>query len=183
MSALLPAKLNSQFHDTSARGSRKFAPRSNTIRIEVIPAAREQEPILANLLELYIHDFSELLSIDLGPDGRFVYPQLDLYWTEPDRHPFLVTLDGKWAGFVLVKRAGDVWDMAEFFVVRAYRRRGIGSQIAREIWQRFPGSWEVRVMEDNLALAFWRRTVPECQPAHVEKNGRVWRVFSFDVKP
>jgi hypothetical protein len=27
--------------------------------VEVIPAAREQEAILANLLELYAHDFSE----------------------------------------------------------------------------------------------------------------------------
>jgi hypothetical protein len=29
--------------------------------IEVIPARPEQEPILANLLELYAHDFSELM--------------------------------------------------------------------------------------------------------------------------
>ncbi len=31
-----------------------------SVKIEVIPAALEQEAILGNLLELYIHDFSEL---------------------------------------------------------------------------------------------------------------------------
>jgi len=47
-----------------------------TARIEVIAAGPDQEPILANLLELYIHDFSEFLDIQLGPDGRFGYPHL-----------------------------------------------------------------------------------------------------------
>src|SRR5882672_3536388 len=130
--------------------------------IEVIPAAAEQEPILANLLELYAHDFSEFLDLELGADGRFGYKRLALYWSEPGRQPFLVRIDGKLAGLVLVKNGSDVsgnttvWDMAEFFVIRGYRRRGIGTQIAHEVWKRFPGAWEVRVMESNIpAYHFW----------------------------
>ena len=49
-----------------------------SLHIEVIPAGPEQEPILANLLELYAHDFSEFHNLDLGPDGRFGYPSLPL---------------------------------------------------------------------------------------------------------
>jgi hypothetical protein len=41
-------------------------------QVEVMPAILEDQPVLANLLELYIHDFSEFLSLDLGADGRFV---------------------------------------------------------------------------------------------------------------
>lgn len=125
--------------------------------IEIIPAAAEQQPILANLLELYAHDFSEFHDLDLGPDGRFGCKRLPLYWSEPGRHPFLVRVDGKLAGFVFVKRGSEVsgdetvWDMAEFFVVRGYRRRGIGTEIAHEVWKRFPGLWEVRVMQSNNA--------------------------------
>src|SRR5271155_5379942 len=121
--------------------------------VEVIPAAPDQEPILRNLLELYAHDFSEFRHLELGADGRFGYQPLPLYWSDPNRHPFLVKVDGQLAGFVLVKRgseiSGDetVWDMVEFFVVRAYRRRGIGTEIACDIWKRFPGLWEVRVMQ------------------------------------
>jgi len=58
--------------------------------IEVIPAVPEHAPILANLLELYLHDFSEFRRLEIGDDGRFAYPPLALYWPDPDRHPFLV---------------------------------------------------------------------------------------------
>ncbi|HYL98957.1 MAG TPA: GNAT family N-acetyltransferase, partial [Blastocatellia bacterium] len=99
---------------------------------EVLPASFEQMPILANLLELYIHDFSELIDLKIGPDGRFGYPRLPLYWKEPNRYPFLIKVDGHWAGFALVSRGSqvsadeEVWDLAEFFVLRGYRRLGIG---------------------------------------------------------
>lgn len=134
--------------------------------IKVIPAAPRQAPILANLLELYAHDFSEFHHLDLGENGRFGYRDLPLYWLEPNRHPFLVRMDGKLAGFVLVKRASGisgnatVWDMAEFFVVHRYRRRGIGTKIAHEVWRQFPGQWEVRVMQSNhSALHFGERAI------------------------
>ena len=129
--------------------------RSHPAPIEVLAAAPEQAPILANLLELYAHDFSEFHDIDLGADGRFGYRHLGLYWSEPDRHAFLVRVNGMLAGFVLVKRGSEVsgnetvWDMAEFFVIRGYRRRGVGTQVAHEVWRQFPGTWEVRVMQSN----------------------------------
>src|SRR5271156_4802387 len=117
------------------------------MHIEVIAAALDQKSTLANLLELYGHDFSEFLDLEIGPDGRFGYIDLPLYWTEPGRHPFLIHVDGKLAGFAFVKAAQQpLWDMAEFFIVRAYRRRGIGTQAAHEVWRRFPGPWRVRVM-------------------------------------
>ena len=162
--------------------------------IEVLPAAPEQAPILANLIELYAHDFSEFHDLDLGADGRFGYSSLPLYWSEPDRHPFLVRVDGKLAGFALVKRGSEVsgneavWDMAEFFVTRGYRRRGIGTQIAHEVWRRFPGAWEVRVMQSNIsAYHFWARAISTLtgeaiHPVRVEKGGTSWTLFSFESK-
>src|SRR3954462_2031426 len=109
--------------------------------VEVIPALPEQEPALANLLELYAHDFSEFVELKLGPDGRFGYERLHSYWEEPSRHPFLVKAGGQLAGFVLVRRgseiSGDacVWDVAEFFVARSFRRLGVGTKAAREVWR------------------------------------------------
>jgi predicted acetyltransferase len=165
-----------------------------TADIEVIPAAPEQGSILANLLELYGHDFSEVFDLDLGGDGRFGYKNLPLYWTEPGRHPFLVKTDDKLAGFVFVKRGSEisgnemVWDIAEFFVVRRYRRRGIGTQVAHEVWRRFPGHWEVRVMQANLAAyQFWMRAIPSftgksVASVRVDKDGERWNVFSFESK-
>lgn len=160
----------------------------------MIPATPDQEPILANLLELYAHDFSEFQHLELGDDGRFGYKHLPLYWREPNRRPFLVRIDGKLAGLVLVKQgseiSGDetVWDMAEFFVVRGYRRRGIGTDVAHQVWRKFPGMWEVRVMESNgSACRFWERAISafagaSIQSVKVEKCGKRWRVFSFESR-
>jgi len=159
---------------------------------KVIPAAPEQEPTVANLLELYAYDFSEFHDIDLGTDGRFGYRDLPLYWRELNRHPFLVKVDDKLAGFVLVKSGSEIsgnemaWDMAEFFVLRHYRRRGIGTEIAREVWRQFPGLWEVRVMQSNYsALQFWDRAITgfigkPIQPVRIEKDGQCWYLFSFE---
>ena len=160
--------------------------------LEVIPAAPEQEPILANLLELYVHDFSEFHEVELGQDGRFGYRNLPLYWRDAERHPFLVMLDGNPAGFVLVKQGSEIsgdasiWDVAECFVVRGHRRRGIGTEIAHEVWRRFPGRWEVRVMDSNHAgRRFWERAILEFSGGAVretrfEKGGELWRVFSLE---
>jgi predicted acetyltransferase len=160
--------------------------------VELIPATPQHEPVLANLLELYAHDFSEFHHLELGADGRFGYRHLRLYWSEPGRHPFLVRVDGKLAGLVLVKRGSEisgtksVWDMAEFFVVRLYRRRGIGTEIAHEVWRRFPGLWEVRAMRSNRpACHFWEGAISAftgkaIQSVRVEKGGECWRLFSFE---
>ena len=163
--------------------------------IRVIPAAAEQAPILANLLELYAHDFSEFRNLEIAEDGRFGYPSLPLYWSQPNRHPFLVRADGKLAGLVLVKRGSEVsgndvvWDMAEFFVLRGWRRRGIGTQAAHEVWRRFPGAWEVRVIQVNApAQHFWTGAISAfagevMHSTRFEKAGAGWVLFSFESKP
>lgn len=159
--------------------------------VEIIRATLEQEPILANLLELYAHDFSEFSELDIGEDGRFNYPHLSLYWKEPRRHPFLIKAYGKLAGFVLVQKGSqlsadkEIWDVAEFFILRRYRRHGIGMKAAHAVWSMFEGKWEVRVMEHNSqAKEFWRRAVKEftgetIQAVAVEANGKRWQLFSF----
>ena len=167
--------------------------------VSLVVAARDQEPILANLLELYIHDFSEFHPMDMGPDGRFGYKNLSEYWSEPCRQPFLIAVDEELAGFALVKKArrlsgdgqvgGDsVWDMAEFFIVRAYRRHGIGLAAAHLVWHQFPGSWQVRVMHSNrAALQFWQRAVDTFAghalvPLSMERDGKTWAVFTFESR-
>src|SRR6201996_3999954 len=163
--------------------------------LEVVPATLEQEPILKNLLELYSHDFSEFQDLSIGEDGRFGYKYLPLYWSEPDRYPFLVRMNGKLAGFVFVKRGSEVsgreaiWDMAEFFILRGYRRRGVGTQTAHEIFRRFPGLWEVRVVPSNVsACHFWAHAVSSflggaIHPARVKKDTKLWELYSFESRP
>jgi predicted acetyltransferase len=175
---------------------REGATRHSFPHLEVIPATPEQAPILANLIELYAHDFSEFLPIDVGEDGRFGYPTLPLYWSEPDwrpsdRRPFLIRIDGKLAGFALIQNGSEVydnpavWDMAEFFILRRYRRHGTGTKAAHTLWALFPGPWEVRVMQSNVAAQpFWARAIESfagvaIPPVRVERGERRLLLFSF----
>ncbi len=164
-------------------------------RIQLIPAKREEEPILANLLELYAHDFTEFLAIDLRPNGRFEYQDLSRYWRDPNHHPFLIKADGKLAGLILIRqdetvsRAEVLWDLAEFFVVRRYRRQGVGTAMAHAVWRKFSGRWQVRVMEANLpGQHFWQHAITQftgatVESVRIERGGEYWRFFTFESKP
>lgn len=53
-----------------------------------------------------------------------------------------------------------VHNIAEFFIMRKWRRRGIGRQVAVTIFAQFPGSWEVALQRHNAsAHAFWRAVI------------------------
>jgi predicted acetyltransferase len=128
--------------------------------VEVVEATIDDKPVLRQLLELYCHDFSAFNGADVGVDGCYGYPYLDLYWTEVARHPFLFRVDGRLAGFAFV-RSGKPHDMAEFFVLRKYRRSGVGAIAARTVFAQFPGEWQVRELTANSgATAFWRTVIP-----------------------
>lgn len=134
------------------------------IRLE--KASQDQKALLNNLMEFYCYDFSELLHTDVDGDGLFKYKYLDQYWTEEGRHPYFILVDGRYAGFVLINQhflvleAENGHSIAEFFVMRKYRRRGIGQQIAQKAYELFPGPWEVSVVEFHKdAVAFWERTI------------------------
>ena len=148
--------------------------------------------LLSNLLELYAHDLSGIFPIELGTDGRFWYEKLPLYWSEQHRRfPFLMRIGVRVAGFALVTRGSpatgdpEVFDVAEFFVLRRYRRSGIGQQAAYLLWDRLAGRWIVPVSEGNhRGLAFWESVIRDyTHGAFCESKGPGnsydWRIFSF----
>ena len=130
-------------------------------------ASTEDKSALQNLLQFYLYDFSVLIDADVDKNGLYTYPYQDLYWTEPDRHPFPVMVNGNLAGFALVQEISEENGIpyriiAEFFVMQKYRRRGVGRLSAIRIFEMFPGKWEVHQIQENVpAQAFWRNTIGE----------------------
>lgn len=128
--------------------------------IEVTIAVESERGVLENLMQLYLHDFSEFDSSDVDEAGGYRYRYLPLYWSEPGRWPFLVRADGNIAGFALVRHADGRYQMAEFFVLRRYRRCGVGEEAARQVFARFPGPWLVEELAANTtAIKFWRSVI------------------------
>ena len=119
-------------------------------------------------MQLYLHDSSEFTGGDVNQDGEFWYRHFDEYWQEPDRFPFLIYSGDNLAGFVLVNtytvvlEQGAGRSIAEFFVMRKYRRQGVGRRAAFHAFDRFPGLWEVLEDKNNLAgQEFWRTIIGE----------------------
>ena len=132
--------------------------------IDVLPAVVAQKSVIRQMMELYFHDLSEFEDIEMDEYGHFGYKYLDPYWSEDNRHPFLVTAEGKLAGFVLVNQhtllPASEYAIAEFFILRKYRRQQIGKTVACRIFSMFPGYWEShQTVENKIAQQFWRKII------------------------
>ncbi len=144
--------------------------------IEVNQANLEDKCVLRNLLELYAYDFSKFDQADVDSHGLYGYEYLDNYWIEDGRRPFLVKIDGKLAGFVLVRTINEaeaclVHSIAEFFILRKYRKNGVGRAVAYQVFDMFPGQWSVAEMASNLpAQAFWRKIISDYTNGNFEEK-------------
>jgi predicted acetyltransferase len=166
-----------------------------------IDAALTADRILVeNLTQLYVYDFSSLFAgtqrLDLGPDGRFrLDPPFDATWQVEDHLTLVLRWHGHPAGFALINRhshmcAATDSAVAEFFVVRKYRRLGIGIAAARAIFRAWPGQWEAAVMRTNTgAIAFWDQAIRSCPNARdvgiEDRSDGDWTgpIFRFVIVP
>lgn len=145
-------------------------------------------------MQFYLYDFSAMLSGDVNSGGFFDHEMhLDSYWSEPDRFPYLIYTNSEIAGFLLVNsytclaenRGGK--SIAEFFVMPKYRRRGVGRKTAIQIFDKFPGKWEVRQIKENIAgQLFWRKVIAEYTRGNFKEtvlNDHLWQgpVQYFDT--
>lgn len=159
------------------------------VSVEPIPV--EHKSVLRNLLELCQHDYSEFNGEEISEHGLFGYPYLDHYWTEAGRHPLFVRLAGKLAGFALVRTlaaqdAGEpVCSLAEFFILRKYRRQGVGRRAAILVFDLFPGRWRVGQERGNdPAQLFWHKVIADYTQGQFDEVSEVedgYRVQTFHV--
>lgn len=118
----------------------------------------EEKSALAAMMQEYIAEMAQFVpGVRVGQP----YPHFDLYWSEPNsRWPFWQNVDDTNAGFALVQRDEESMQIEEFFVVRRYRREGIGLAAARRLIARYPGPWHITQRENNAnAIIFWHRVL------------------------
>lgn len=110
------------------------------------------------------------------PTGEFGESRTQLpaaWFADGNSHPLIILQDERPVGFALVSRPSRArfahspreqvdYKMAEFFIVREGRRRGVGRDAARLIFNRFAGRWQITEFQQNqAAVAFWRSIVSE----------------------
>lgn len=157
-----------------------------------------QRQTLANLAQLYIHDFNDFLPRErrIMMDDAGLYPDalhLDDYWNEAERSVWFIRADDALAGFALLNRhshSGLALDtnMGEFFIARAFRAKGVGSRAGAGLFRMHPGQWEVAIGAHNhYAQSFWPLAIAQADPQNLEKldgDGKQWtgRIIRFVVR-
>ena len=133
--------------------------------LRLIEATEEHRPLLERMLQLYLHDLSEFA--DTEPDKFGVYCK-DHALSEEGRGDlcsFLILLRGKPAGFACFRPVRSHSSeparlLEDYFVLRSYRRLGIGEEAARMLFDQIPGRWEIEIPDQNdVARSFWRQVM------------------------
>jgi predicted acetyltransferase len=165
---------------------------SNTTSLAVTRVVNSERQLLQQMLELYQHDLSDIWDQDLDGRGEFGY-SLERFWQDPNCAAYIFRVEQCPAGFALVdqevKVAGGEFWMDQFFVMKKYRKLGIGSAAARTIFNIYLGQWQVGQMTDNfIAQSFWRSVIGKYTLKHyneVQVTSGWWQgtVQSFTSAP
>ncbi|MDO9334410.1 MAG: GNAT family N-acetyltransferase [Dehalococcoidales bacterium] len=155
------------------------------MRDTVRPASLKEKPLIKNLLQPYLHELSEYGNIKPNRLGEYEYRYLDCYWKEKGRYPYLIFHGRKVAGFVLVRKAGDCYHMAEFFILRPYRRSGLGRWAASQVSRKHKGKWRIEFFNANIpAEKFWKIVASDNADDEVKqrKSGKTRIYLEFWTK-
>lgn len=134
----------------------------------LLQASKEYKTAIENLMQFYMYDFTEFIKYDVEDNGLFAaYPHLEEYWIEENnKFPYVIKKEDKYVGFVLVNRieseGRSYFSIAEFFIMKKYRRLGIGKAIAIQVFDLHKGQWEVYQKDSNKpARVFWKKVIKE----------------------
>ncbi|WP_044874481.1 GNAT family N-acetyltransferase [Pseudomonas sp. LFM046] len=142
--------------------------------VELVQTGPEHADLIRNLYQFYAYESSDWEQEDVEADGRFYIHEDHLvrYWQEPQWSANLILVDGFIAGFLLVERSElpglDALELADLFILKKYRRQGIGRAVVTQVLTSGEEDWLVRFyQQDEAALAFWLAVLDGLpRPAH-----------------
>jgi predicted acetyltransferase/predicted GNAT family acetyltransferase len=149
------------------------------MKITLSKATPEDNNTIQNLGRFYVYEMSRycgfLPTWDVPSNGLFECIDLSSYCEKPDRYAFLVKVDDELAGFVLINKVGSTpivdWNIGEFFIVSKFQGKGVGSYVAEQVFNQFPGVWETsQIPENKAAIEFWNKVVSRYSHGQFEKD-------------
>ena len=154
--------------------------------------ARDREWI-ESVYRDYLDDLSPLntgvfSTTSLGEIGYSTEDQLSRWFGDSSVNPLVILRGSESVGFAMVARGSAApgrtpvdYRMAEFFVARTARRRGVGRLAVELVLNRFAGRWEItEYLRNPVAVAFWRRVIAGYTQGRYQErvtNGEVRQVF------
>lgn len=157
-------------------------PTAKKMKVVLCKAAKEDKDTIQNLGRFYVNEMSRycgfLPTWEVPSNGLFECIDLSSYCEKPDRYAFLIKVDDELAGFVLINKVGSTpdvdWNVGEFFIVSKFQGKGIGSYVAEQIFNQFPGIWETtQIPENKAAIDFWEKVVNKYSYGRFEKSRKI----------
>ena len=142
---------------------------TETCNVTLILATIADYLLIQNMARLYVYDLSRACGFIsqewvIPADGLYESFDFKHYITDSDRRAYFVKVDGEIAGFVLLHQSGTSleaqWCIGEFFILAKFQGKGVGRDVAYQIWNMHQGIWDVSVIPENkMAHAFWLKTI------------------------
>jgi aminoglycoside 6'-N-acetyltransferase I len=148
------------------------------MKINTILANNENSNIIKNLYPLYLHDLSEHYEDFPNEYGIYEeepiktlteqYEVQNIWFEKPNvLFPYIIMVEDKPAGFMLIATAPYApkttdYYVSEFFLLRPYRGKNIAQAAAKQVFDKFPGIWELytnHLPKNLIGQKFWRKTV------------------------
>jgi predicted acetyltransferase len=168
-----------------------------TISVRDARGAQGDREWIESVYRDYLDDLSPLntgifSATSLGEIGYSESDQLARWFGDSSVNPLVIVRGAEPVGFAMVARGSNSagrppcdYRMAEFFVARTFRRRGVGRMAVELILNRFAGRWEItEYLRNPVAVSFWRRVVANYTQGRYQErvtNGEVRQVFESGV--
>jgi predicted acetyltransferase len=89
------------------------------------------------------------------------------WWVRDRCLHYLIAVDGIPAGFSFVLADGEPplpdtvdFELMDFYIAPKYRRQGVGTAAACQLFERHRGRWQVfQLARNTAAISFWHRTI------------------------
>ena len=137
-------------------------------------ATIEEKKIIFGLIQPFLDELSRFPDDD--PDykdenGIYQYKNLDAYWQEKERFPYLLYSGSEIAGFSLVRLDGDHWEMEDVYVLPQFRRRGLAMTCVTEIFKEHPDLWRIAFNKHNTpSRQLWKKLALSLAHGKIEEG-------------
>ncbi|PIQ43977.1 MAG: hypothetical protein COV52_03915 [Gammaproteobacteria bacterium CG11_big_fil_rev_8_21_14_0_20_46_22] len=128
-----------------------------------------------HLQQLYEFEFSCITKEELNLDGLYDQNKIMQYWSPFGYNAYMIYAGELPVGFAVINLSSMInedkatRDIAEFFVMPAYRKFGVGRWAAIKLFDSYKTQWEVRQLPGlDYAKAFWESVIRDYTQGNFE---------------
>ena len=139
-------------------------------KLMIVKPMSIDDGVFKNVQQCYECEFSPITQSKMDIHGNYNQQEIRSHWAcRWDAYIFYI--DNASAGLCVInygsmihdvmKNNSAVHDVAEFFIMPNFRKRGFGEDFATAIFMMYKGRWEVRQLPElvHTARIFWRKTI------------------------